>query len=305
MLKRLSQTIVASLLCIVGLDASFLSPEQIDRYNQDGFLIIENFVPESECDTLRQRALQLVQSFDPQTVRSIFSTENQQTTTDEYFMTSADKIRFFFEKDAFLPDGSLRQSKELSINKIGHALHDLDPVFDRFTRNPRLAAITHDLGVHNPLLLQSMYIFKQPFIGGEVTCHQDGSFLYTEPDTVLGFWFALEDATVQNGCLWAIPGGHSIPLKLRFVADGQGSVQFIHYDTTPWDLTAMVPLEVKKGDLIILHSRVPHMSYANTSEKSRHACTLHVFDASSNYPSDNWLQRSEALPLRGFKRVFN
>ena len=53
-----------------------------------------------------------------------------------------------------------------------------------------------------------MYIFKQPGIGGEVGCHQDATFLYTEPMTVTGFWFAIEDATLENGCLWAAPGGH-------------------------------------------------------------------------------------------------
>lgn len=36
--------------------------------------------------------------------------------------------------------------------------------------------------------------------------HQDNSFLYTEPPTCTGLWLALEDATVINGCLWAIPG---------------------------------------------------------------------------------------------------
>jgi phytanoyl-CoA hydroxylase len=50
-----------------------------------------------------------------------------------------------------------------------------------------------------------MYIFKQPRIGGEVTCHQDSAFLYNDPISIAGLWFALEDATTENGCLWAIP----------------------------------------------------------------------------------------------------
>ena len=65
-----------------------------------------------------------------------------------------------------------------------------------------------DLGLADALVLQSMYIFKQPGIGGEVGCHQDATFLYTDPMTVTGFWFAIEDATLENGCLWAAPGGH-------------------------------------------------------------------------------------------------
>ena len=65
-----------------------------------------------------------------------------------------------------------------------------------------------DIGIVDPLAVQSMYIFKQPRIGGEVSCHQVATFLYTEPTSVVGFWFAIEDATLDNGCLWAQPGGH-------------------------------------------------------------------------------------------------
>ena len=45
------------------------------------------------------------------------------------------------------------------------------------------------IGFKDPLLLQSMYIFKQPKIGGEVVCHQDSTFLITEPESTVGFWF--------------------------------------------------------------------------------------------------------------------
>src|SRR5687767_12673616 len=109
-----------------------LSRAQRDKFAGDGFLVLENFVDPGSCATLRQRAEELVTGFDPAKAISIFSTHEQTRKTDEYFLASGDKIRFFFEEDAFLPDGGLGQSKERSINKIGHALHDLDPVFDRF-----------------------------------------------------------------------------------------------------------------------------------------------------------------------------
>lgn len=58
-----------------------------------------------------------------------------------------------------------------------------------------------------PLHSQSMLIFKQPFVGGEVVPHQDSSFLATAPLSCVGTWLALEDASRHNGCLWALPGG--------------------------------------------------------------------------------------------------
>ncbi|HZE67989.1 MAG TPA: phytanoyl-CoA dioxygenase family protein [Pyrinomonadaceae bacterium] len=278
-----------------------ITPEQLEQYQRDGFLVLENSVSVQACEELRARARDLVSEFDPQGLVSIFSTKEQNRLRDEYFLTSGDKIRFFFEEGAFLPDGTLKQPKDQSINKIGHALHDLDPVFNRFSRTPELEALAADLGIVSPLLLQSMYIFKQPKIGGEVSCHQDSAFLYTEPvDVLAGFWFALEDATLENGCLWVIPGGHTLGLKSRWLRRPGGEMGFESLNGDPLPEEKLVPLEVKKGTLIVLHGLLPHKSLANRSATSRHAYSLHVMGGQSLYPANNWLQRSPAMPLRGF-----
>jgi phytanoyl-CoA hydroxylase len=278
-----------------------LDSNQLAAYERDGFLVLKDFVPPGACDELRRRADELVHGFDPSVI-SVFSTREQTRTSDDYFLGSGDKVRFFFEENAFNSDGTLQQSKEQSINKIGHALHDLDPVFARFSRTPALAKLTADLGVDHPLLLQSMYIFKQPRIGGEVTCHQDATFLYNEPLRLVGLWFALEDATIENGCLWAIPRGHQLGLKSRFMRNDSGGTRFEIIDDSPWPEERLVPLEVKKGTLIVLHPLLPHLSRANKSSKSRHAYTLHIIDALARYPNENWLQRSPDFPPRGFER---
>jgi phytanoyl-CoA hydroxylase len=277
-----------------------LSPQQLKQYKDQGFLVIEEFATHSDCDVLRARAGELVDAFDPAEVVSIFSTHEQNRLTDDYFLTSGDKIRFFFEENAFKADGSLKYAKENSINKIGHALHDLDPLFDRFSRNANVRELATALGFDNPLLLQSMYIFKQPNIGGEVTCHQDSTFLYTEPVEIAGLWFALEDATIENGCLWAIPGGHRSGLKSRWLRSAAG-MRFEIYDHEPWPEDNLVPLEVSQGSLILLHGLLPHRSFENKSERSRHAYTLHLIHARAKYPADNWLQRSASMPPKGFQ----
>ncbi|HZE62451.1 MAG TPA: phytanoyl-CoA dioxygenase family protein, partial [Pyrinomonadaceae bacterium] len=143
------------------------------------------------------------------------------------------------------------------------------------------------------------YIFKQPRIGGEVSCHQDSTFLFTEPQNIVGLWFALEDATLENGCLWAIPAGHKVGLKQRW-RQGPEGMYFETYNSEPWPEDQLVPLEVTKGSLVLLHGLLPHKSLANRSSRSRHAYTLHLIDADGNYAQDNWLQRPAELPFRGF-----
>jgi phytanoyl-CoA hydroxylase len=242
---------------------------------------------------------ELVEAFDPGDVRTIFSTTRHSHAQDRYFLESGDRIRFFFEEEAFDEEGRLRQSKERSINKVGHALHDLDPAFERFSRRPALRELVEELGMAEPLLLQSMYIFKQPRIGGEVVCHQDAAFLHTEPLSVVGLWFALEDATTLNGCMYAAPGGHRGPLRARFLRHGERT-ETVALDPTPLPTEGLVPLEVPQGTLIVLHGLLPHRSGPNRSARSRHAYTLHVIDGRARYSADNWLQRAPGMPLRGF-----
>jgi phytanoyl-CoA hydroxylase len=144
-----------------------------------------------------------------------------------------------------------------------------------------------------------MYIFKQPRIGGEVGCHQDSSFLHTQPLSCVGFWIALEDADETNGCMWAEAGGHHRPLHRRFVREGRRTWMET-LDPTPLPEAGLVPLCARRGSLVLLHGQLPHRSGPNRSDRSRHAYALHLIEASARYSPDNWLQRSNELPLRGF-----
>lgn len=291
----------ANLERFTATEDGYLTPDMVEAFERDGVIILDDFVSQSDCQRLRERALNIVNDFDPGSVRSVFSAMEQTQLGDRYFEESGDKIRFFFEQDAFDEDGNLKQSKENSLNKMGHAMHDLDPVFDEFSRTPSMAALVESLGYDDPVLLQSMYIFKPPRIGGEVYCHQDSTFLYTDPESCIGFWFALEDATTENGCMHFIPGGHKGALKELHYRDESGEMAFKTLDESAWPEDATVPAEAKAGSLVIFDGRAPHLSGANLSDKSRHAYTVHVIDRNSHYPAENWLQRDAGLPLRGFE----
>ena len=278
-----------------------LSAAQKAAYLTDGYLVLPGFRSAAQIAAVQHRAREIVDAFEPGDRTGVFSSVAPERLADQALIESADQVHCFFEEEAFDGEGRLRVPKALSINKIGHALHDRDAVFDTFSRGADLAALATDLGLLQPQIWQSMVIFKQPGIGGEVRWHQDASFFVTEPMSVTTFWFALEDATLANGCLWAQPGGQRTPLRERFVRDGD-RLRMDKLDATPWpDEHSAVPLEVAAGSLVVFGGLLPHYSAPNRSPRSRMAYTLHVTDGRCEYAASNWLRRGPDLPVRGFR----
>ena len=275
-----------------------INKEMLNFWHNNGYLIIEDFKTHEECDELINRSKELIEEQDFNNQQSVFDTVSQSHNDDNYFLESGDKIRFFFEEKANLDEENVKTNKQYIVNKIGHALHDLDEKFIKFSKNEDLDLIAKAIGFKNPLLLQSMYIFKQPKIGGEVVCHQDSTFLITEPESTVGFWFALEDANKDNGCLQVASGGHKGPLRKLFKRENN-KMKMEELSNEPFPETNTF-VEVKKGALVLLHGRLPHYSCENKSLNSRHAYTIHAIDGNSKYLDYNWLQRPN-LKLNGFK----
>jgi phytanoyl-CoA hydroxylase len=305
-----------------------LTPEQHSAWQRDGVVVLPGFATVDEIAALRRRAGELVDAFEPAAASSaVFSSRDRVRLNERALVESADQVRCFLEEEACDGDGCLVVDKRRAINKVGHALHDRDPVFAGFSRSPRVAALAAELGCVRPLLMQSMLIFKQPRIGGEVVWHQDASFLIAEPvaapgrsqawtfpsggrspsgdleatSSVIGLWWALEEATRDNGCLWVAPGAHRGPLRERYVRSDGGFITE-RLDDSPWPSgDAIRPLEVDAGTLVAFHGRLPHASAPNRSDRSRLAYTLHLVEAAAAWSPLNWLQRRGDDPARGFE----
>ncbi|MFV8751500.1 phytanoyl-CoA dioxygenase family protein [Nannocystaceae bacterium ST9] len=260
-------------------------------FEREGFAVIPGFASPAACEQLRAAATALVDAQDLGALASVFDAKGQRHGEDPWFLDSGGEVRAFLEPE--------RDAGRPRVNKLGHAMHDRLPDFDRFSRDPRLAALVAELGLVDPLLLQSMVIFKHPRVGGEVPAHQDATYLYTEPVSVIGLWFALEPATRDNGCLEVLPGGHRLGLRERYRRSGaRASTEVL--DAWPWPREGWLAIEAEVGTLVAFHGLLPHRSRANRSDQSRCAYTLHVINGASELAADCWLQRPADMPLRGF-----
>ncbi|KAI9805697.1 MAG: hypothetical protein M1833_005190 [Piccolia ochrophora] len=289
-----------------------LSPTQLSTFRSDGYLIIPDALSPAVVTSLLDETHTMLANFSltdhPMTRFTTGDDTDNKHVGDEYFLTSGDKIRFFLEEDAISPTtNKLTTPLPRGVNKIGHALHVLSPPFRHATLCARNAAIVRSLGFRAPRVLQSMLICKQPEIGGRVPPHQDSTFLYTKPPSAVGFWYALEDASVGNGCLSFARGSHRrVGLGKRFVRKEEGGTGFekveeegrwpedgLGYkqeDGSKEGQEEYTLGEVKAGTLVLIHGNLLHKSEKNFSGRSRFIYTFHVIEGANEYDEKNWLQ---------------
>lgn len=226
-----------------------LTAEQLSSWNENGYLAIENVVPQHELDQLRA-------ALDELTSRASGLTESNDR----------------FKLQAFGDGGGARLVQQIA------EPHELGAEWMALARDPRILDVIGDLLGENILLYYSMFMMKPARQGFRAPWHQDFAFFVHDRAALVAVQFYLDDSTLENGCIHVVPGSHKLGLLNHF-RDGTFT-EIVEGDTTEFD-AQQVALPVKAGGMAIWNCLTLHSSPPNTSSNPRRAIVFEYKDPSA------------------------
>ena len=182
-----------------------------------------------------------------------------------------------------------------------HFPHKLSPMIERSLSHPGIVEVlTHIIGP-NVKCMQSMLFVKGPGKPGQ-SWHQDEYYIPTRDRSLAAAWIAIDDATIENGCLWIIPGSHQSGIIMRRIPGR--NPEFAEGDTlnvSGYGEDRCVPVDVKAGSVVFFHGYVLHSSRRNkTADCFRMALVNHYMSAESLLP---WDQDGKLPPTHDLRDI--
>jgi phytanoyl-CoA hydroxylase len=165
------------------------------------------------------------------------------------------------------------EDPELGLRKLAFFVH-LEPRLRHAATHPRLLALVHELIGPGARMIQDMALLKPPFRGSEKPWHQDAAYFdWTPLGGVVGTWIALDEATVDNGCMQVIPGSHRDgPAPHFHVRDCQLADQRVHVQQA-------VTIPLQPGGILFFSALLHHGTPPNMTAARRRALQFHYAGA--------------------------
>lgn len=278
-----------------------IKKDEIKFYKENGYILFKNVFSLNKIDSLKEEMKKLINNQCKDQLKDIFKTD--MAFHSRYFLDSSDKIRFFLENSAFDEKGEIKYPLIECVNKVGHGIHDANEKFSEFSYSNEIKHILKSFGYKKPSIVQSMYILKNKRIGGEVSPHTDNTYIRTNPLTCTGIWIPFDDATIENGALYGVPKSHQKKTDyfMKLIKDKNGIEKTVYNKDikSTYNIEGAIPLEAKKGSVLVFDGDFVHFSFANYSDNDRHAYTLHCVETSNTiWEEDNWLQRPKNNPFK-------
>ena len=176
-----------------------------------------------------------------------------------------------------------------------HFPHKLSDIFHRNLSRPGIVELLVRVIGPNVKAMQSMLFIKASGKPGQAW-HQDEDFIPTRDRSLIGAWVAMDDATVENGCLWVLPGSHRRgllwPQKFHFDERFDCAHESFNF---PWKDEDAVPVEVKAGSIVFFNGYLLHRSLRNQATTGfRRSLVNHYMSAESLLP---WTKPDEKTSM--------
>jgi phytanoyl-CoA hydroxylase len=252
-----------------------LSEEQVRFFVENGYLVVPDLVSMEEIEALRRDTVALARG--------------------EYPCKSLQPL-------------PAEMSDEEALRNILciHQPHYISPVIERHVRHPRICGVLAQVtAAHLPYwdgsvkCMQSMLFVKPPRFQGQAW-HQDEIYIPTRDRSLIGAWTAMDDATVENGCLWVIPGSH----RTGYLYPQREHQNPDEFDFAPesygFDTAGEIPVEVPTGAVVFFNGYLLHRSFKNRGRVYRRVLVNHYCNAWSLLP---WSLRDGERPANADRRA--
>ena len=210
-----------------------ITDAQRRQLNEDGYCILDNVFTQAEMDELARQIEAYQQRHE--------------------------------ERLAAVGTEGISRAKEITFTSH---LAEQDDAIRAFATRPEFAAISTQLLGPDIDLYWNQSVFKGPEGEKEFPWHQDDGYTPVTPSPYLTLWLALNDATLDNGCIWALPGSH----KKGLVTHTPSPIGLVCHASD--DPNQGVPVPVQAGSLAVFWSLTMHKSGVNRSNGPRKAYIL-------------------------------
>ena len=257
----------------VGIEScpAGLSDQQVARFHEEGYLAFENLLTADEVGEIKQAMFDFVRDLHQQAIRgeAEITRGNWQRMRNYSGISIASKEHgcgVLLEPNVEM-DVTKATAREIdcTYRKLFNYT-DHNPVFRRMAEHPRLRRLVSDLIGPDPILKGDMALSKPPRIGVSKPWHQDMAYFnYLPLDGGAHAWIAVDDATVENGCMIVLPGGHKLGPKMHV------HLEDCTIDEGCVDYAGAVPVELRAGGVLIFSPMLPHETKQNLSDERRRA----------------------------------
>lgn len=236
-----------------------LDEQQVRRFVEEGYLIVEDLVSAEEVEELRKDIVAIA--------RGAYPCEGIEPAPAEW-------------SDREVLEGIL----------CIHQPHYVSPIMLKYVKHSKICGVLSQItAAHLPWwdgsvkCMQSMLFVKPPSFQGQAW-HQDEIYIPTRDRSLIGAWIALDDATVENGCLWVIPRSHQTGYLYPQRAHNNPDEFDFAPESYGFDESQQVPVEVKTGSVVFFNGYLLHRSLKNRSNIYRRVLVNHYCNAWSLLP---------------------